>query len=200
MATTNFVRLFARHWREISSLVVLGVFLALAFSLLQPLRYSSTERVLITQGNLVGVDPYTAIKSAERIAQNISEVIYSSSFFNAVMAKAQLDKTYFPEDAIARRKKWIQTIETRISPGTGVLSIIAYHTRRAEAAELSVRVAQEVAVLAPNYFGYSVRAQIIDDPLPSRFFVKPDLVKNSLFGAIAGFLLGAAWVLGRRNP
>ncbi len=182
-------------------LTVLGGLLALAFSLVQPLRYSSTERVLITQTNVAGVvDPYTAIKSAERIAQNLSELIYTSSFFNAVMLKAQVDKTYFPQAELARRKKWIQTIEMRVIAGTGVLSIIAYHTNRAEATELALRVAQELVNITPNYFGSAVRVQSIDDPLPSRFFAKPDLAQNVSFGAIAGFLLGAAWVLGRRNP
>lgn len=180
---------------------VIGAISALAFSLAQPLRYASTERLLITQTNVVGVDPYTAIKSTERIAQNLSEIIYTSSFFNAVMAKAQIDTGYFPEDEISKREKWRKTVETRVSSGTGIMSITAYHTKREQATELAVRVAQELVNITPNYFGYSVRVQIIDDPLPSRFFAKPDFLKNGLFGAVAGLLLGVAWVLGRvKNP
>jgi len=178
---------------------LLGAVLALAFSFAQPLRYSSTERVLITQTNIGGMDPYTAIKSTERIAQNLSEIIYTSSFFNAVMAKAEVDTNYFPQDEINKRKKWHDTIETSVSVGTGVMSIVAYHTNRDQATELAIRVAQELANLAPNYFGYSVRVQIIDDPLPSRFFAKPDFIKNGVFGLLVGFLLSTAWVLGKRH-
>lgn len=201
MATPNYVRLIVRSWRLLFLTTALGAVLALAFSFAQPLRYSSTERVLITQTNTAGVDPYTAIKSTERIAQNLSEIIYTTSFFNAVMSKAQVDPSYFPDDEIAKRKKWRSTIETSVSAGTGVMSIVAYHTNRDQATELVVRVAQEIANLAPNYFGFSVRVQIIDDPLPSRFFAKPDFAKNTLFGAVVGFLLATAWVLGKtKNP
>ena len=179
----------------VSTLV--GLVLAVAFSLVQPLRYSSTVRLLITQTNVTGLDPYTAIKSTERIAQNLSEVIYTSSFFNAVMLDTSIDKNYFPQDEINKRKKWRETILTAVTPGTGVMTVTAYHTVRAQATQLAVRVAQEIANQAPNYFGYSVRVQIIDDPLPSRFFAKPDFVSNGLMGAVAGFLLSSAWALSR---
>lgn len=197
MATTNYVRLFVRAWRMMIVSTLAGAVLALAFSLAQPLRYSSTERILITQTNATGFDPYTAIKSTERIAQNLSEIIYTSTFFNAVMAKAQIDANYFPADEISKRKKWKDTIETTISAGTGVMSIVAYHPDRGQAIELSVKVAQELAAAAPNYFGYSVKVQIIDDPLPSRFFAKPDFLRNGLLGAVVGVLLASAWILGR---
>lgn len=197
MPTQNYVRLFVRSWKFIALLTLLGALLALAASFVQPLRYSSTERVLITQTNATGLDPYTAIKSTERIAQNLSEIIYTSSFFNAVMAKAQIDPSYFPTDEIDKRKKWQQTIETEVVPDTGVVSIIAYHPNRDSATELAVRVAQELQTVTPNYFGYSVRVQIIDDPLPSRWFAKPDFLRNILAGAAIGFLLATAWVLGR---
>jgi len=72
MPTQNYVRLFVRAWKSIALLTLLGALLALGASFAQPLRYSSTERVLITQTNATGLDPYTAIKSTERIAQNLS--------------------------------------------------------------------------------------------------------------------------------
>lgn len=197
MSKTNYVYLLTRTWKRVFLTTVLGASLALAFSLAQPLRYSSTERLLITQTNIVGVDPYTAIKSTERIAQNIREIIYTSSFFHAVMSNAKIDPSYFPQDEIAKRKKWRSTIRADVTAGTGVMSITAYHTSRAQAAELAVQVAQTLVNITPNYFGYSVRVQIIDDPLPSRFFAKPDFFQNAVFGAISGLLLGIAWVLGR---
>lgn len=176
---------------------LLGLLLAIGFSLLQPLKYSSTVRLLITQTNVTGIDPYTAVKSTERIAQNLQQVILTTSFFNAVVASESVDATYFPEDEIKRRNVWANTVETRVAAGTGVMSVIAYHPMRSQATAIAVRVAQEVANQAPNYFGYAVRVQIIDDPLPSSFFAKPDFVRNGLFGAVLGFLVSSIWVLGR---
>lgn len=176
---------------------LVGLVLALAFSLVQPLRYSSSVKVLITQTNPSGLDPYTAVKSTERIAQNLSEIVYTSSFFSNVVNDASVNAAYFPTDEINRRSAWKRTIETEVSPGTGVMMVTAYHTDRNQATTLAVRVAKQLAVEAPNLFGFSVRAQVIDAPLPSRFFAKPDFLVNAIYGAAAGLLLGLAWVLGR---
>ena len=201
MATTNYARLFVRSWKFLALTTVLGALLAVAFSFAVPLRYSSTERLLITQTNSVGVDPYTAIKSTERIAGNLIEIINTTSFYKAVVADTQIDASYFPTDEISKRQKWTDTIDASVDSGTGIMSIVAYHTNRDQAQRIAVDVAQQLVNIAPNYFGYSVRVQIIDDPLPSRFYAKPDFLKNALFGAIAGILIGMAWVLGRvKNP
>ena len=197
MSSPNLTRILLHAWRFIVISTLVGVVLAIGFSLVQQLRYSSTVRLLITQTNVTGLDPYTAVKSTERIAQNLSEVIYTSSFFHAVMGDEKIDQGYFPADEIKKRDKWRSTVETAVAPGTGVMSIVSYHTSREQATAIAVRVAQEIANQAPNYFGYSVRVQVIDDPLPSRFFAKPNFVRNALMGAIAGFLLANAWILGR---
>lgn len=197
MATPNYLRLIVRSWRQILLATLLGLVLALAFSLVQPLRYSSSVKLLITQTNPAGTDPYTAIKSTERIAQNLAELVYTSAFFDAVTKDASVDATYFPTDEIRKRDQWRRTIDTEISPGTGVMSVIAYHTNRDQATTLAVRVAKQLTVEAPNFFGFSVRAQVIDAPLPSRFFAKPNFMVNGAYGVVAGLLLGLAWVLGR---
>lgn len=195
MSRPNYVRSIIRSWRQLLLTTLVGLVLALAFSLVQPLQYSSSVKLLITQTNPTGLDPYTAIKSTERIAQNLSEIIYTTAFFDTVVNSEEVDAAYFPEDEIKKRSAWRGTIETSVSAGTGIMSITAYHTDRDQATVLAVRTANELAIQAPNYFGFSVRVQLIDAPLPSRFFAKPDFLMNGVFGAIAGLLVGLTWVL-----
>lgn len=197
MATINYVRLLKHAWRQIVLAALLGLVLAAAFSLVQPLRYSSTVKLLITQTNSTGLDPYTAVKSTERIAQNLSELVYTTAFFKAVTDHPSVNRAYFPTDDISQRKKWADTIGTNVSPGTGIMTVTAYHTNRDQAATLAVRSAQELTTQAPDYFGFSVRAQVIDAPLASRWFAKPNFLMNGAYGLIAGLLLGLVWALGR---
>lgn len=197
MPSSNLVRALSRSWRLIAVSTFLGLVLALGFSLVQTLRYSSMVRLLITQTNVTGLDPYTAVKSTERIAQNLSEVVYTSSFFNAVMNGGEVDRAYFPSDEISKRSLWRDTVETSVTPGTGVMSVTAYHPVREQATQLAIRVSQEIANQAPNYFGYSIRVQVIDDPLPSRFFAKPNFVRNGLMGSVVGCLAAMVWVLSK---
>lgn len=195
MSRPNYVHILIKSWRQIVIVTLAGLILALSFSFIQPFKYSSTVRILITQTNPTGLDPYTAVKSTERIAQNLSELIYTSAFFNAVTNDASVDRNVFPKDEIEKRRFWKETIETQVAPGTGVMSITAYHQSREQAMILALRTSKEIEIEAPNYFGFSVKAQTIDSPLPSRFFAKPDFVKNALFGTVCGALLGFAWVL-----
>lgn len=198
MPSINLFQLYIRGWKVIAGLAVLGLVLALAFSLLQTKKYSSQIRLLITQTNVTGVDPYTAIKSTERIGQNLAELVFSSSFFNAVANQGGVDANYFTlNDEIEKRKEWAETLDVGVTPGTGVMYVTAYHPDRTQAAAIAIAVANQLAEQAPNFFGYSVRVQIIDDPLPSRFFAKPDFIANLSFGLILGFLVGSAWVLAR---
>lgn len=197
MSTPNYVRLIVRSWRYVLLATLAGLVLALAFSLVQPLKYSSSVKILITQANVAGLDPYTAVKSTERIAQNLGEIVYTSAFFNTVTQDTSVDAGYFPSDELKKRTKWQDTVSTQVTPGTGVMNVTAYHPIRDQATTLAVRVAQQLVKEAPDLFGFSVRAQVIDAPVPSRFFAKPDFVKNAAYGAVAGFLLGLAWVLGK---
>lgn len=197
MSKPNYLHLIVRSWRQLTLLTVMGIVFALAFSLVQPLQYSSSVKLLITQTNPTGLDPYTAIKSTERIAQNLSEIIYTSAFFDTVTANEDVDASYFPLDEIRKRKKWEQTISTSIAPGTGIMTISAYHPDRNQATAIVVATAKELSIQAPNFFGFTVRVQVIDAPLPSRFFARPNFTTNAVFGAVTGLLLGLAWVLSK---
>lgn len=197
MAGPNYIRLITRSWKQLTVLTLLGLVLALALSLVQPLQYSSSVKMLITQTNPTGLDPYTAIKSTERIAQNLSELIYTTAFFDSVTADASIDSTYFSTDDIKKREQWERTISTTVSPGTGIMTVTAYHSNRGQAQVLAVSTARELSVQAPNFFGFSVRAQVIDAPLQSRYFARPNFLVNGAFGAIVGLFIGLSWVLWR---
>jgi uncharacterized protein involved in exopolysaccharide biosynthesis len=183
-------------------MTVLGVILATAFSFLSPIQYSSSVRLLITQANAVGTDPYTTLKFTERIASSLSELLYSSSFANNIIGEAKgLDPKAFPNDEYQRRKQWQKTIETAVTPGTGIMVITAYQGTREQATSLIDAASRELALQAPNYFGSNVRVQVIDAPLPSQWIARPTFLKNGLFGAVLGFMLGLIWVVatqGRR--
>lgn len=67
-------------WITILLCGVVGMALAILLSFLRPLEYSSTTRILITQ-ELGAVDAYTASRSAERIADDLASIVYTSTFF-----------------------------------------------------------------------------------------------------------------------
>ncbi len=183
-------------WRTLLITCLLGAILALAFSLVQPLRYASTVRLLITQTTSSAVDPYSALKFTERIAGSLSELLYSSTFANNILQNAKdLDQGYFPQDEYNKRKLWQKTVEAAVAPGTGILTVSAYHPDRAQAKILVESASRELVLQAPNYFGSNIRVQVIDAPLDSRWYARPNIPKNVVLGFGIGLFLGIAWLL-----
>lgn len=197
MTHSSILSLLLSRWRVWALLGFAGLVFALVVTLFIPRAYSSTVRVLITQPNVTGLDPYTATKSTERIASTLSELVYTTTFFDNTLAQAKaFDATFFPTDERDRRKAWRKTIETATTPGTGIMTVTAYHPDRAQAQVLVDAATRELAVEAPNFFGYSARVQVIDSPLPSRWFARPAYLMDALFGLLLGLFVGVAWVLG----
>ncbi len=198
MARLSFFHVTALSWRFLVLVAFLGGLFSSLFSLLMPLEYASSVRVLITQPSATGFDPYTAIKSTERIATSLSELIYASTFFDNIMQQGKgFERSYFPTDEYDKRKMWRRTVEIGIAPGTGIMTLTVYHPIREQAHILVDGVAREIALQTPNYFGSSVRVQVIDAPLDSRWFARPNVLLHAMFGTCIGLLLGLGWVLWR---
>lgn len=196
MAHVSFLHLSVRSWKFLIVTAILGAVFALLLSLVTPLEYSSSVRVLVIQPSATGFDPYTAIKSTERIAASLSELAYASTFFDNVMRQAQgFDASYFPSQENDKRKLWRKTLQMNVESGTGIMTITAYHPVREQARILADGVAKELALETPNFFGSNVRVQVIDSPLDSQWFTRPNFLLNGSFGAFVGLLVGFAWML-----
>lgn len=185
----SFLHRLEREWPRLVWGALLGVAFLVSASFALPKQYSSTMRLLVVQANVAGLDPYTAVKSTEQIAGSVRELVYTSLVANRVLSETDgLTAGYFPEDEYHRRKSWQKSIEVGLVPGTGILTVSAYHPDRAQARLLVEGVARQIVEQTPN-FGYNAQAKVIDTPLPSRWFARPDVILNGIFGGIIGVFL-----------
>lgn len=183
-------------WLTIVLAGVIGAAVAILLSLLRPLEYSSTTRILITQ-ELGAVDAYTASRSAERIADDLASVVYTSTFFDKVMSSGYaIDSDYFSDDEIKRRTQWQDAVSASVSRSSGLLSITAYHTEVDQAEELATAVAYVLTTEGWTYTsGGNITVQVVDAPLNSRYPVRPNLLVNGFSGLVLGLLGGAGYLL-----
>jgi len=111
--------------------------IAVGLSFIQPLEYGTTVRFLVIQKSVLGLDPYTAVKSSERVANNLAEIMYTTSFFNKVLESGYgIDQSYFKDDEEKRREQWADMLGTSVEGGTGLLTIEVYHPDRGQSLEL----------------------------------------------------------------
>lgn len=71
--------------------------MSLLVSLLFPLEYRADAQALIISKSRYGVDPYTVVKSAERVGENLVQVIGTKDFYDKVMLQTgySIDRTKF---------------------------------------------------------------------------------------------------------
>ena len=182
-------------WPTILLFAATGMVLAVLLSLLRPLEYSSTTRILITQ-ELGVTDAYTASRSAEIIAMDLIAVVPTSRFFDTVMnAGYSIDQSHFPTDPSRRRLKWAKTVSASLS-SNGLVTIKAYHTEVSQAQEIAKAVSFVLTTQADQFTsGSNITAIIVDDPLNSRYPVRPNMPVNAVSGFFLGTLCGAAYLL-----
>jgi capsular polysaccharide biosynthesis protein len=197
MAQPNYTKILMNGWQSIVMFGLLGLVLALIVSFVQPLKYSSTARLLILQDVGSSVDAYTASRSEERIADNLSTIIYTSTFFDQVLNSGfSINKSQFPDDDSKRRRAWQKTVKASVARGSGLLSITAYHQDVSQAEQLVRAIAFVLTDRVGEYTsGGSVSVQLVDEPLNSRWPVKPNIITNILSGFILGAFVGIGYVL-----
>ena len=180
---------------------LLAMIIAAGLSFIEPLKYSTEIRFLVIQKSILGLDPYTAIKSSERVAINLSEIILTTSFFNKVLeSDYNIDDAYFSQDEQKRRKQWSRMISANVEGGTGMLTILVYHPDRNQCLEIAQAASAVLVSQAKEYVGGDVQIKLVDDPLASSFPVKPNIPLNAFFGFALGLVLGFIYVVWRHRP
>lgn len=183
-------------WPTVLLFGAVGLLLAVLLSFIPRLEYSSTTRLLITQ-QLGTVDAYTAARSAERIAEDLSNAVYTSSFYLRVFElNPEIDRSYFPEDETRFRTAWENTVSASVSRGTGLLTVRAYHEDVEQAELLATAVAALLTDQGWTYTsGANISVQVVDAPLNSSLPVRPNIILNGFSGLILGLLAGIGYIL-----
>lgn len=183
-------------WTSILMFAVVGFVLALIVSFLQPLRYSSTARLLILE-DVGTTDAYTASRSIERIAENLATVVYTTSFYDEVMgAGFDIDKNVFSSEDYKQRREWSKMVSATVARGSGLLTIAVYHQDIAEAEQIVKAISFVLTQQAGTYTsGGNIEVRLVDAPLNSRWPAKPNIPANAFSGLVLGGLVGVGFLL-----
>mgnify|MGYP002639521432 CR=1 FL=1 len=192
------VVLLKKRWKL---LFISGLILAISagfFSLLLPLEYRADAQVYIISKSRYGVDPYTVVKSAERVGENLIQLTRTSDFYNKVMEQPghDLDKSMFENvSERTKRKRWQKTVQTSVVYGTGVLNISAYNEDPDMAKKYAGATADTLAAQGWQYVGGDVTIKVVNEPVVSRFPMRPNVLLNAILGFILGILLSGVLII-----
>jgi len=188
------IKLIKKRWKL---LIFSGVLVALFSVLLSaafPLKYRADAQVLIISKSRYGVDPYTVVKSAERVGENISQVVKTNDFYEKVMLQTSYNLDMVEFEKLTERKKrklWQETVNTSVVYGTGVLNINVYHKDQDQAKQLAGAVASALVTRGWEYVGGDVTIKVVNDAVVTNWPVKPNLIVNAILGFLLGILVMA---------
>jgi len=176
--------------------VVLGLASGLV-SLLFPKQYSAESQVLIISRDRTGVDPYTQAKSAERIGENLAQVMNTSDFYGKVMESTDVPFNKDRWQALAerdRRKAWQKDVQSAMVYNSSMLKITVYSDTKDDATAFANAITQTLVSRGWEYVGGDVALKEVSTPLVSRFIARPNLLVNTAAGFLIGGLLAVLWI------
>ncbi len=172
-------------------------------SLFFPRQYSATSQVLIISRDKSGVDPYTQARSAEKVGQNLTQIINTTDFYNKVISNENyvFDRTPWKNlsDERKKRKKWNKDVQANMLYGVSIMNIKVYSYSQNEALALSNAITQTMVTQGWEYLGGDVAIKSVSDPLVSRWPTRPNLFANAGIGFLVGALISSLWVLRYRK-
>ena len=198
----NHVQVLRDEWKKIFLITLLVLLLALLYSLVQPFLYRSSVSVLVLQKSSFSIDAYSATKSEERVANKLSQVIYSSLFLDQIINSGfNVDKSYFPLDELKRRQKWGKTVSVEVPVALSRLNVFIYHTDPNQALQISQAVAYILTSNKSQFIGIEdIELKVLDTPLVSKYPVRPNIAVNLFLGLLFGLMIGVAYVVITFNP
>lgn len=195
--------LLQRQWKLLAITGALGALVFLGGSLLFPLEYRADADVLILTRQQSGADPLSLSRAQERITETIAATIETDSFYEQVVsgdAGRFVREQFDIENDRQRRSAWEDAVEARAQYGTNVMTISAYATSREQAERLAAAVAETIAQNGSEYVGTVIISRVVNQPIASRFPVRPNLLVNAVLGFLIGVIVMGWVVVQRRRP
>ncbi len=196
---SSFSSALARRSKLIFVSGIIGALIALVGSVVMPLEYRADAQILLISQARFGTDPYTAARSSEKIAQNLSEVVGTNDFYEKVVTGRTLDLSRFQGEERAKRKRWQKAVTAGVSYGTGVLNVSAYHKAPAGAVALAQAVSDTLVTQGHEYIGSGVTIKIVNPPVSTKFPARPNIPTNMVMGFALGVVIMSVLVVRRKE-
>ena len=191
-----------QHWGLLFLWGIITGVLVGSLSFLFPMQYKAVSQVLIISRDRAGVDPYTQAKSAERVGENLAEVIKTTDFYDKVMegTAVQFDKDFWKNlSERKQRKSWQRDVKPETIYGTSLLRITVFSGNREDASNLCNAVVHTLTSRGWEYIGGDVVLKQVDKPLVSLLPARPSVIVNFFAGFAIGFMLSAIWIIKYRT-
>lgn len=201
----TFFNAVKKYWYIIASIVVVVTIASFVVSIIQTPEYKSSVQLLVIQKQQDNADAYTATRSAETVAEILSNVIFTSTFFDQTMSSGfEIDKNTYSTDLEERKKEWEKAIDARVIGDNGTMQIDVYDKNRNQSEQLAYAIAYVIINNGKQYHGAAtqIETKLIDAPITTDKIARPNITLNVLAGFVLGLMtsLAVIFLLSERKP
>lgn len=181
--------------RVLALAVLIMVLVGTVVTLIQPKKYRSSVELLVLETQTQN-DVYATIRSAEKLNATLVQLTQTTSFTEAVLAGSGVSRGMFPANPEKLKKEWKKTLQARVIPDTGLIHIDVYHQYPTQAIALADSASRVLMQNATTYTGSTnVAVTVVDGPITSQRFVKPNIALNLVTSVLLGVFLSLAYLL-----
>jgi capsular polysaccharide biosynthesis protein len=191
------VNLFRKKRQTLVSLFLLFLVIGLILVLLQDFKYGTKSKILVIQEGAGRVDPFSVSRSVEYLSDLFTKVVYSNSFFDAVMeSDFNIDKNYFGQSFDKKMKTWRKTVSAKGLEDSGIITISVYHQDSYQATQIALAINHVLMTEHQTYHGLgsSVKINVIDQPIVSPYPVKPNLIYSIIIIIAVSLFFGLMYI------
>lgn len=190
--TSIFIKKINKNWNIIGLIILAVLIITSLFTFSQPLKYRSTSKLIVVQEYSGVIDPYSASKSTRYLSDILSQVISTTSFFDQVLgAGFNVDKNKYGTDPQQVKKNWEKTTDVNVLGDTGIMQINTYSADKNQAEQINRAIVYTLKSKHSLYHGggESVSIRTIEDPINTKWPVRPNIALNYSFGLLLGIFL-----------
>lgn len=191
-----YIKRLILHKNLIYKITLSIIVVTVVVSLFMPQQYRAQAKLLVIQHQSQSLDAYLAAKSAEKVGKVLSEIVYSSSFFDEVWQAGFNIGTDWGETPRDRRKIWKKRVSLNPIPQTSLIEINTYHTDGVSVEQLAQAMIYVLVERGSQYHGGGDQVQIklVDKPIVSNYPVRPNLLFNALTALLIGLVISFIYV------
>ncbi|MEI6288049.1 MAG: hypothetical protein WCP18_00480 [bacterium] len=170
--------------------------LTLGLSLWQTPKYKASAKlmVIINQDN---VDSYTASRSADYIANILTEVLYSNSFMNQVLTSGFNVQDNFGFSTDERLNNWEKEVKTQVKQNEGIILLDVMGDDQSQAQKIAQSTSYLLMTRNSDYHGLGnkISVKILDNASISYTWSQNKIATNTGLGFLAGLVLGFFFII-----
>lgn len=182
MDLNEYLALLLKRKQTILFILLVCFAAAIVLIAVQPLKYGSTSRLLVSQSFSPSTDAYNISRTNDYLGNLFGNVVTSDFFYKDVLSSGyNIDEQYFKKEGSYgdMMEKWSKTVKVgTLGNGSGIIEVEVYHPDKEQVAQISEAVNYVLKNKNESYHGLGggVFVRIIDKPVVSDYPVKPDLL------------------------